>query len=590
MADETEITLVHEKSGRAGYVTIRLKCGEEILFADELRPNKYEDRARVIQRIQELGIAVTAADLDKQLLRIGEEQSNDGKAEVQGDEIDIARVIRPEAFFAEEVAGLTVDIPVASTQGQRYIPSTYLQWAHGKREKVTLERTLRCGDGTELLVSPLPGELQVDAPPQWSALGRRAWLVGAEAPAPAELFKWMLERIAFFLDFPAEIAQGVTATLALWTFLTYIYPLWRAVPYLRFGGPLESGKTTAFGVLEQMVFRPIMASSMTGPALFRTVHHRGGTLLLDEAESLRSDNPETIALRSMLLAGYKRGGRASRLEPVGDIYKMRQFDVYCPKALACIAGVPPALSSRCIQIPMFRASQDSAKPRHRIDDEPHRWQDIRDGLHATVLEHGRSLRSLPQREDVCPALNSRPYELWQPLLSLAGWFQEHGALGLLPLMQHHALHCVEATRDDSIPDAEEVLLRFLADQLRLGERPRAIDLLRIAAEQEPMVFRSWSPGGVAMVFKRYGIQVHRSHGRKVYREEALLQLMRVQNSYGIDLGFTTEPLVQHGGGAAGSALSTPPDPQVERVELRGPTGVDGVGFTGPAGGKHAQDI
>ena len=29
------------------------------------------------------------------------------------------------------------------------------------------------------------------------------------------------------------------------------------------------------------------------------------------------------------------------------------FDVYGPKALACIAGLPPALASRCIPVTMF---------------------------------------------------------------------------------------------------------------------------------------------------------------------------------------------------------------------------------------------
>jgi hypothetical protein len=60
---------------------------------------------------------------------------------------------------------------------------------------------------------------------------------------------------------------------------------------------------------------------MTGPALFRTHHAAGGALLYDEAERLRQSTPDQQELQSMLLAGYKRGGCATRLEPVGDSFR-----------------------------------------------------------------------------------------------------------------------------------------------------------------------------------------------------------------------------------------------------------------------------
>ena len=57
---------------------------------------------------------------------------------------------------------------------------------------------------------------------------------------------------------------------------------------------------------------------MTGAALFRTLHGQGGVLLLDEAERLKNTpDPATAEILSMLLAGYRRGGTATRLEPIG---------------------------------------------------------------------------------------------------------------------------------------------------------------------------------------------------------------------------------------------------------------------------------
>src|SRR5262249_54968370 len=156
----------------------------------------------------------------------------------------------------------------------------------------------------------------------------------------------------FHIDLPDDTAAGTTATLALWSILTYCYQAWSAVPYLYVGGPAESGKSTLFGILNHLVNRPLGSSNLTAPALFRRRHERGGTLLFDEAERLKQATPDVQDLLSMLLAGYKRGGQATRLEAVGDNFRTVAFDVYGPKALACIAGLPPTLASRCITVMM----------------------------------------------------------------------------------------------------------------------------------------------------------------------------------------------------------------------------------------------
>src|SRR5262249_8067223 len=158
-------------------------------------------------------------------------------------------------------------------------------------------------------------------------------------------------------DLPADTAAGTTATVALWVVLTYCYQAWPAVPYLFVGGPIGSGKSRLFEILIRLVFRALASSNLTGPALFRTLHDRGGTLVYDEAERLRqATDAGQQELLSMLLAGYKRGGQATRLEPIGDSFRSVAFDVYGPKALACVAGLPPALASRCIPVTMFRAA------------------------------------------------------------------------------------------------------------------------------------------------------------------------------------------------------------------------------------------
>ena len=174
-------------------------------------------------------------------------------------------------------------------------------------------------------------------------------------------------------------------------------------------------------------------------------------------------------------------------------FKTVSFDVFGPKALACIAGLPPALASRAIPVTMFRSPPGSEKPRRRIDADPAGWQGLRDDLHALAMEHGPTWLELPGRTDVCPTMSGRDYELWQPLLALASWVESHGARGLLALLQEHALAVIDRGRDEAVPDADEVLLRVLAEAVRFGERPTPHDILAKAAEAEPVIFKKLAP-------------------------------------------------------------------------------------------------
>jgi hypothetical protein len=374
----------------------------------------------------------------------------------------------------------------------------------------------------------------------WSREARNAWLAGAPAPDPAALFRELCEVIAYYLEFPPETATGAVATLALWVMLTYAYPAWPAVPYLSVGGPMGSGKTRLLDVLARLAFRPLSSSNLTGPALFRTLHDRGGVLLYDEAERLRQSTPDVQELLSMLLAGYRRGGQAIRLEAVGDTFRPVAFDVYGPKVVACIQGLPPALTSRCIPVMMFRASPDSPKPKRRVDADPGRWQRLRDGLHALALDAGPAWPDLAQRPDVCPdGIGGRDYELWQPLLALAGWVESFGARDLLALVQRHALAAVAAGRDDAIPEADETLLELLAEKTRAHGRPTPGELLTAARERDLATFERWSAPAVTRRLKVYGIPTPtKTGGIRRFIVDAR-DLERVQRHYGIDLGVPT---------------------------------------------------
>ena len=141
-------------------------------------------------------------------------------------------------------------------------------------------------------------------------------------------------------------------------------------------------------------------------------------------------------------------------------------------------------------------------------------------------------------------MSGRDFELWQPLLALGSWIEEAGALGLLELLQQHALATIDSGPDDQTPDHDETLLRLLAEAVRFGERPEPGELLKKAQEVEPGAFKNWTARAVTSHLKRYGIPTpKKSMGRRVFRDVTLDHLRRIRDSYGIDLDLPEAPTV-----------------------------------------------
>ena len=138
-------------------------------------------------------------------------------------------------------------------------------------------------------------------------------------------------------------------------------------------------------------------------------------------------------------------------------------------------------------------------------------------------------------------MSGRYYELWQPLLALASWIESHGAKGLLKLLQEHALATIDAAGDEATPDADETLLRILAEAVRLGGRPTPHDILAKAMEAEPVACSRTGTRDGDGPAESYGIPTPRKVGsRREFRDVTADVLRRIQESYGIDLDIPSD--------------------------------------------------
>jgi hypothetical protein len=545
-AQEPERLDLHaEGTGRGTSATVTVRRSGEVVTCERLDLAKGRERQKFIEdlrnRLGEDAFHLLDAEaVERDLAAMAADLAAPPKAAPPSEvaELGDGRVVRPERFILPDVSGLAV--PRRILRGGEPVGEylLLLRWADGRREAMPLPEMLTVGS-EQVFFSTRPPEPPPSMQPGWSAASRSEWLAGSAGMPPDEVCRRLSEGFAKYLDLPSDTAAGTVAMLACWSLLTYVSPGLSAVPYVSVSGPMGSGKSRILELLEQVVFRPFLTSSTSEAAIFRSLHAFGHTALLDEAERLR--DPEMQGVLANLLAGYKRGGCATRCEAAGDgQFVLRHFSVFGCKAFAAINEVPPTLASRCIAVPMFRSPKGSIKPRLRVEDDAALWQRLRDSLHILAMEHGSEWLALPGRKDVVPEMSGRNFELWQPLLGLAAWFEERGARGLLDLLRRHAMLLIEQGREAATPPDDEVLLQALARAVGSGIAPTAGELLATVQDAEPSLFRNWTARAVAAHLKRYGISSRKTNGKKFF-DPAPADLRRVQDSYGIDLDLPTDP-------------------------------------------------
>jgi hypothetical protein len=144
--------------------------------------------------------------------------------------------------------------------------------------------------------------------------------------------------------------------------------------------------------------------------------------------------------------------------------------------------------------------------------------------------------------DCCPAtLNGRDFELWQPLFALAAWLESCGAGGLAGVLREHTERTIETNRDDAVPEADELLVRLLAEHVVAGTNRtlKAGDLLKQARDVDAVTFAKWTPKGVGNALARYGLRTRKGTGNtgRTYARVTPADIRRVQGAYSFELAL-----------------------------------------------------
>jgi hypothetical protein len=280
--------------------------------------------------------------------------------------------------------------------------------------------------------------------------------------------------------------------LALWALHTHAIEYADITPYLSVSSAeRESGKSTVRKLLGTIVANPWLTIAPTEAVLYRYITKRKPTLLLDEYDAVFKGPPEFYeGLRAMLNSGFERGDTVSRCVARGNQQDIEDFEVFCPKGLFGIGGLPDTVSSRCIHIRLQRklpgARVERARRRDLFDDATtlREWCEAWRDFDALALEE-----LVPELPD---ALSDRETDIWEPLLAIATLAG--------PEMVERAVTAA-LDRSGLVVTAESRGIKMLRSCLRaFGEDRRVlyVDLLSRLNDQDDEKWGSWNDGkGIA---------------------------------------------------------------------------------------------
>ena len=317
----------------------------------------------------------------------------------------------------------------------------------------------------------------------------------------------MLDRVLTFVQRFVSLSKTQAAVIALWIAHTHALEASYTTPYLSItSAEKQCGKTRLLEVLSLLVANPWFTGSVSKAVLVRKLDAVKPTLLLDESDAaFGRDKEYSEALRAVLNSGHSREGVASICVVHGTNIEWKDFQVFCPKAIAGIGKLPDTVADRAIPIRMKRRAHSEPVERFRRRLVKPEADPIRGHLAAWIT------RTISRLRDAKPALpdllSDRQQDGCEPLLAIAD-----AAGGDWPQRSRDALLEIltgEAAEDNSTG------VRLLSDLREIFDKQRdelpTCDLLSALCDAHPtwVEFSHGKPisaAALGRLLKRYGIQ------------------------------------------------------------------------------------
>ena len=215
--------------------------------------------------------------------------------------------------------------------------------------------------------------------------------------------------------------------IALWILHTYRFSDFDQSPILSVTSPeKQCGKSRLLELMECLVSRPWMVTSnATEATLFRKIDLERPTLLFDEADALFKGNADrSEPIRALFNSGNREGGSIPRCEGAGAAIHVREFQIFCPKAIAAIGNLPDTISDRSIPIRLQRKlpGEEVSKLRKK------QRKLIRQSFGVQLAAWSEQVDFRGVEPEVPESLGDRAADNWEPLIAIADdadeWWSE----------------------------------------------------------------------------------------------------------------------------------------------------------------------
>jgi uncharacterized protein DUF3631 len=206
--------------------------------------------------------------------------------------------------------------------------------------------------------------------------------------------------------------------VALWVVHTYLAASIEQTPYLTVTSPeKQCGKSRLLETLRHLVARPWYAVMPSEAVVYRTIHQRMPTLLLDEVDAIFA--PKTAdryePLRAILNSGHRHDATVPRCVNFGE--DVVDFRVYCPKVLAGIGSLPDTIADRSVPIRLQRKTDAEPVARFRTRDVIAEFEPVKGAIETWAAENAEAIAAA--RPELPDQLSDRMQEGCESLIAIA---------------------------------------------------------------------------------------------------------------------------------------------------------------------------
>lgn len=327
----------------------------------------------------------------------------------------------------------------------------------------------------------------------------------------AAMLRELLDDIAAVFRRYVVLPRHSAETIALYVFCTWLIDIAYYAPLLILKSPeMRCGKTTTLEIIASIVREPVATSNCSTSALFREIHKKRCTVLMDEVDTyLRTGGERAEDIRSILNAGYRNDvfSCVTRSEAKASSYEPTTFSVFGFKILAGIGSMHATVQDRSIQIPMRRKREDEHVDRLRMKLESSTFKEFSRRCETIAQEIAGAAEIVDPETPEC--LSDREKDNWELMFAVADL-----ACGHWPQTAREAAIAFSVGQDvDSSP---VLLLRDIQSWFR--EQPQlefapTNDLLRYLHRLDTRTWGAWArkeepmtPRQLAAILQPFGVK------------------------------------------------------------------------------------